>query len=86
MPSLFLLNFFSSNTKIILGNNFIKKVYKSIFYLMPTFILTLFPFCFEGKYEMAFKINESWFNLSSKIPNESFFLPQFPSGSIESLS
>ena len=84
MPSLFLLNFFSSK-KINSNNNFL-KICNTIFYLIPTLIVSILVFYFNGSYEIAFKINQSWLNLSTIITNTEFFNPFFPSGAIGSLS
>ena len=85
VPSLALLHFFSSNNRN-LNNNFIKKFYKSIIFIAPTFLVTILAFYFKGSYEIAFKINESWFKLSSIIPTKELTFPSFPFGAIESLS
>ena len=84
VPSLFLLHFFSSK-KINTNNNFF-KIFKTIIYTIPTLIVSILVFYFNGNYEMASKINQSWLNLSSVITNEQFINPFFPSGAIGSLS
>ena len=42
-------------------------------------------FYFNGNFEIAFKIHQSWLNLFSVI-NKEQFIPFFPSGAIDSLS
>ena len=84
VPSLFLLHFFSSK-KINTNNNF-SKIFKTIIYTIPTLIVSILVFYFNGNYEIASKINQSWLNLSSVITNEQFINPFFPSGAIGSLS
>ena len=85
IPSLFLLCFFSSSNIKNSNNNFL-KIYKTIIFILPSLIISGLVFYFKGNYEMAFKINESWLNLSSIIPNKQLFLTYFPSGAIGSLS
>jgi len=84
LPSLFLLHFFSSE-KINSTNN-IYKIFKTIIYIIPTLIVSILVFYFNGDYEIALKINESWLDLSYVIKNFQFFNPFFPSGAIGSLS
>ncbi len=84
IPSLYLLHFFSSK-KSISNNNFL-KIYKTIIYIMPTLIVSILVFYFNGNYEIASKINQSWLNFSSIITNTQFINPFFPSGAIGSLS
>jgi len=84
LPSLFVLHFFSSE-KINSTNNFY-KIYKTIIYIIPTLIVSILVFYFNGNYEIALKINESWLDLSYSIKNFQFFNPFFPSGAIGSLS
>ena len=84
VPSLFLLHF--SSSKSINSNNNFLKVYKTILYFMPTLIVSILVFYFNGNYEIASKINHSWLDLSSVINTNQFFNPFFPSGAIGSLS
>lgn len=85
IPSLFLLNFFITTKKTI-SNNIFYKIYKTIIFILPTFLVTILVFYFKGNYEIAFKINESWLNLSSIITSKQFFFDFFPAGAIGSLS
>ena len=83
VPSLFLLHFFSSE-KINTNNDFF-KIFKTIIYIIPTLIVSILVFYFNGNFEIAFKIHQSWLNLFSVI-NKEQFIPFFPSGAIDSLS
>ena len=85
IPSLFLLHLFTSKNQINTHNNFL-KISRPIFFLLPSLIATLLVFYFKGNYELAFKINQSWLNLSSTIPIKQFYNPYFLSGAIGSLS
>ena len=85
IPSLFLLHLFTSQQPISTHNNFF-KICRSIIFLLPSLIATLLVFYFKGNYELAFKINQSWINLSSTIPIKQVYNPYFLSGAIGSLS
>ncbi len=84
VPSLCLLHYLSS--KNLNSNNNFLKIYKTIIYIIPTLIISILVFYFNGNYEVAYKINQSWLNLSSIINIKQFINPFFPSGAIGSLS